>query len=36
MYDVMAGAKVALDLSQQAVRMLVLDRPNPLGGLEGR
>ncbi len=34
MYDVMAGAKLALTHSNHATKMLILDRPNPLGGVE--
>jgi uncharacterized protein YbbC (DUF1343 family) len=35
MYDVMAGAKVALSQSDHATKILVLDRPNPINGIEG-
>jgi len=35
MYDVMVGAKLALDTNGHAAKILVLDRPNPLGGVEG-
>jgi uncharacterized protein YbbC (DUF1343 family) len=35
MYDVMVGAKLALNQGNHSAKVLVLDRPNPLNGNEG-
>jgi uncharacterized protein YbbC (DUF1343 family) len=35
MYDVMVGAKLALNQGNHSTKVLVLDRPNPLNGNEG-
>jgi uncharacterized protein YbbC (DUF1343 family) len=35
MYDVMEGAYLAMDSHGHAARIVVLDRPNPLGGMQG-
>lgn len=34
MYDFMAGVKLALNQNNHATKMVVLDRPNPLNGLD--
>ena len=35
MYDVMEGAKLCFSNEQHSTSILVLDRPNPLGGVQG-